>query len=387
MRLDGLVDDIGAVDPDSMDDAALAEHLLQVTHAREALEAAQLRAMGAFEARKAHKADGAWSAASWLRERSGLSRTESNSLERHARIIRTRPLLSQALDGLGAPKVRTVLRYTTSRTMEAFAEAEATILEEIGQLSVDETATVMRWWARRVDQDGRQPRSWDHNELDLLQTLDGAWSLGGGLDTLTGAELEAALDAEAEAIYRAGGTDGVRLGPAQRRAMALMELIRRSLDPGKADTAVPPTVMVSIDLDDLLKATGQADLIGVDEHLDPETVRRIACDAGITRIINGPRGDILDLGRSVRTAPPRFKKALAVRDRHCVFPGCRMTPNRCRAHHIRWWDRDHGETSLENLCLLCSHHHHLVHEGGWTLTRAPDGTIEVRRPDGTILQI
>jgi hypothetical protein len=386
MRLDGLVDDIGAVDPDSMDDAALAEHLLEVTAAREALEAAQLRAMGAFEARKVHKADGAWSAASWLRERSHLSRSETNSLERHARMIRCDPLLSHALDTLGSAKVRTVLRYTTGRAADAFSEAEPVIVEQAAKLTVDELATLMRAWQRRVDQDGREPRSWDDNQFDVTKTYEGTWNLAGGLDTLTGAELVAALDAEAEVIWRSGGTDGTHLTLAQRRAMALMELIRRSADPGKADTAVPPTVMVSIDLDTLLKQTGRADVIGVDEQIDPETVRRIACDAGLTTLI-GRRGEILDLGRSVRTAPPRFKKALAVRDRHCVFPGCRMTPNRCRAHHIRWWDRDHGETSLENLCLLCSHHHHLVHEGGWTLTRAPDGTIEVRRPNGTILRI
>src|SRR3954451_25119140 len=96
---------------------------------------------------------------------------------------------------------------------------------------------------------------------------------------------------------------------ARRRHLALMSLIRRALNPDLADTQVPPTVMVSISLDDLLKATGRGDLIGTDEHVDAETVRRIACDAGITRIITGPRGEILDLGRSVRTAPPRFKKA------------------------------------------------------------------------------
>ena len=92
--------------------------------------------------------------------------------------------------------------------------------------------------------------------------------------------------------------------------MALMELIRRSLNPGLVDTQVPPTVMVSVGLDDLLKATGRADLIGCDEHIDAETARRIACDAGITRIITGPRGEILDLGRTTRTAPARFKGPL-----------------------------------------------------------------------------
>ena len=382
-----MIDELHGLDPDEMSDGEVAALLVAVTRVTEAAEAAQLRTMGTFEARQVHKADGAWSAAAWIRERSHLSRSESNSLQRHARIIRTRPLLSHALDTMGAAKVRTVLRYTTFRTMEAFAEAEATILEQIGPLDVDRTATILRWWARRVDQDGRKPRSWEQNEIDLQKTYQGDWGLGGGLDALTGAELDAALDAEAEVIFRAGGTGGVRLPARQMRAMALMELIRRSLNPGLVDTQVPPTVMVSVGLDDLLKATGRADLIGCDEHIDAETARRIACDAGITRIITGPRGEILDLGRTTRTAPARFKKALAVRDGHCVFPGCAMTPNRCRAHHIRWWDRDLGPTALENLALLCHFHHHLVHEGGWAMARAPDGTLEFRRPDGSQLVI
>jgi Domain of unknown function (DUF222) len=145
--------------------------------------------------------------------------------------------------------------------------------------------------------------------------------------------------------------------------------------------------MVSVSLDELLKATGRADLVGCDEHIDAETARRLACDAGITRIITGPHGEILDLGRTTRTAPPRFKRALAVRDGHCVFPGCAMSPTRCFAHHIRWWERDLGPTALSNLALLCHSHHHLVHEGGWTMVRLPDLRLEFRRPDGSLLVI
>ena len=79
----------------------------------------------------------------------------------------------------------------------------------------------------------------------------------GGCDPETGAELAAALDAEAEAIYRAGGTDGQVLSLGRRRSMALMEIIRRNHDPAHADTQVPPTVMVTITLDELLKRSGQ----------------------------------------------------------------------------------------------------------------------------------
>ena len=188
------------------------------------------------------------------------------------------------------------------------------------------------------------------------------------------------MDSEAESIFRAGGTDGQRLSLGRRRFMALMEIIRRNHDPAHADTQVPPTVMVTITLDELLKQSGHGDLIGTREHVSSETVRRLCCDANIIRIVTDGDSEILDLGRTVRTAPPKYRRALAARDRGCVFPGCDRPPGHCRAHHIRWWDRDHGETSLQNLALLCHHHHHLVHEGGWKLTRAPDGQLQFTDP-------
>jgi predicted restriction endonuclease len=40
-------------------------------------------------------------------------------------------------------------------------------------------------------------------------------------------------------------------------------------------------------------------------------------------------------------------------------------------HHIQHW-LHRGETSVDNLVMLCSRHHHLVHEGGFTLTWSTD---------------
>ncbi|MGH1490382.1 MAG: HNH endonuclease [Acidimicrobiales bacterium] len=39
-----------------------------------------------------------------------------------------------------------------------------------------------------------------------------------------------------------------------------------------------------------------------------------------------------------------------------------------------------GPTTAKNLTLLCRFHHTLTHEGGWQLSRAPDGQIVVSRP-------
>ena len=58
---------------------------------------------------------------------------------------------------------------------------------------------------------------------------------------------------------------------------------------------------------------------------------------------------------------------------------------RCDGHHLRHW-AEGGPTTLDNTCLLCDRHHTLVHEGGWTLQRRPDGSLRFLRPDGTELE-
>ena len=82
---------------------------------------------------------------------------------------------------------------------------------------------------------------------------------------------------------------------------------------------------------------------------------------------------------------PRNAERSTIRDRGCVFPGCDRPPGWCDGHHIVHW-ADGGPTDLANLALLCHHHHKAIHEGGWSMARAPDGTLTFTRPDGTPLQ-
>jgi hypothetical protein len=74
-------------------------------------------------------------------------------------------------------------------------------------------------------------------------------------------------------------------------------------------------------------------------------------------------------------------RQLRHRDRECTFPACgsrRFT----QAHHVVWW-RHGGTTELDNLVLICTFHHKLVHEYGWSLRRDRNGTVQWFRPDGT----
>jgi hypothetical protein len=157
---------------------------------------------------------------------------------------------------------------------------------------------------------------------------------------------------------------------------------------------IAPHVTVTVDVARFEAGMG-ADLTipGSDDPvpLANDTVRRILCDADLTTVITRsltpatPDGcaqpladllldasrEVLYVGRTERVVPPRLRRALEARDRHCQFPGCRAHVRRCHAHHIREWENG-GRTDLDNTLLLCVRHHHAVHEGGWRITRAAD---------------
>jgi hypothetical protein len=115
----------------------------------------------------------------------------------------------------------------------------------------------------------------------------------------------------------------------------------------------------------------------------PETWRRVACDCALDLVRVDEAGKVLDVGRRTRTIPPALTRALDVRDAgRCRFPGCNHRRFLDR-HHIEHWSRN-GETKLDNLLTLCSAHHRLVHEGGWTVELDED-EARFSRPDGTPL--
>jgi hypothetical protein len=114
-----------------------------------------------------------------------------------------------------------------------------------------------------------------------------------------------------------------------------------------------------------------------------ETVKRLTCDGGLVTVAEDERGTPVLVGRKHRTVGTQLKRALWARDRGCSFPGCHPT-RYVDAHHVRHW-ADGGNTSLENLMLLCSYHHRLLHEGGFRIGHAADGTAYFQRRDGRVI--
>jgi hypothetical protein len=115
----------------------------------------------------------------------------------------------------------------------------------------------------------------------------------------------------------------------------------------------------------------------------PETARRLACDSSFVALVERD-GKPLSVGRRTRSIPPPIRRALLARDGRCQFPGCERR-RFVDAHHIRHWAQG-GETSLDNLVLLCRHHHRLVHEGGFAVSLDAGGRRRFARPDGTPLE-
>ncbi|MBM7517934.1 HNH endonuclease signature motif containing protein [Nocardioides nitrophenolicus] len=142
------------------------------------------------------------------------------------------------------------------------------------------------------------------------------------------------------------------------------------------DHGAQPRVVVLIDHDSLRQQVIDTGLARNGQtpsgtRLSATAVRRMACDAEIIPAVLGTHSQVLDVGRAQRLVTPALWTALVIRDRHCAFPGCTRMPLACDAHHITHW-AEQGTTSLDNLVMLCRHHHTLTHQTPWVVHIDPD---------------
>ncbi|MFI0433036.1 MAG: DUF222 domain-containing protein, partial [Candidatus Nanopelagicales bacterium] len=93
----------------------------------------------------------------------------------------------------------------------------------------------------------------------------------------------------------------------------------------------------------------------------------LTCDGEVARLLLDPDSRPLDLGRTTRVVPAHLRRALDARDGGCAIPGCDRPPGWCEAHHVQHWSHG-GSTSLDNLALTCTKHHHELHLGHWDVT-------------------
>jgi len=344
---------------------------LDAAHTRIGLAHHELLSMIAQVDRlEAWRDSGARDAAHWLAMRYGISEWKARRWIAAAHALERLPRLSEALAGgeLGIDKVVELARFVT-------VQDEADL---IGWAKWVSCAAVRR----RGDLAARASRE-EVIEAERSRSVSW-WYLDEGRRFGLEAELPAAQGAVvARALERLA--DSMPAMPDEedgcfasaRRADALVALcsarIAEDPDPDRA------TVIIHAQLEGLQDGSGGCE-VEDGPVIDPETVRRLMCNARGQTVVEDRDGNVLGLGRLTREPSAWMTRQVRYRDRECRFPGCgarRFT----EAHHIVWW-RHGGRTELDNLLLICSFHHRLVHEYGWSVRREDVGEVAWFRPDG-----
>jgi hypothetical protein len=185
-----------------------------------------------------------------------------------------------------------------------------------------------------------------------------------------------------------GGDPFSRLPRPQRLGHAFVQLLE-AIDPDRLPIhgGDATTVVVTIPIASLQADLAAADLLGAGlvpgdeltgDRITAGQARRLACTAKLLPVVLGGDSVPLDLGRSRRLFTPAQRKALLIRDQTCRAEGCDVPGTWCEAHHLRpWWQG--GTTDLHNATLLCSHHHHRVHDPAHRNERLPNGDIRFHR--------
>jgi hypothetical protein len=165
----------------------------------------------------------------------------------------------------------------------------------------------------------------------------------------------------------------------KQQADALVEVAKSFLAGGndkKTCTADHYQVTVHVDESALRRAPDE----NSKSDLPVETVRRLCCDSSLVISTDDDSGKTKDLSRKHRVVHPSLRRKLLSRDKGCRFPGC-THEKWLDAHHIVHW-ADGGETTAENLVMLCSKHHRLLHEGGFEIKPGANGQWHFRNASG-----
>jgi hypothetical protein len=350
---------------------------------RHRLDARIAESVAEVEAGDEWALDGSVSMQAWVRRNGGLTGADAHrTVQTGRRVRRCLALRTAWRDGrLTSGQVAAVTANVTDPLLDLFEQQAAAVVDLIADLDVQDTTAAMRTWQQRAKialaLDGKEPD--DERKAHLSRLLDGTGRLDANLDAEGHATVAAALR-----LAESRDVEGEERTPARRRHDALVDLCQHFLDHQKvrAGGRHRPHLNVVVKAEDLHEDGPGRTLDGV--PLPPSTMRALACDANVHRVVQGAGSSILDYGRSTRTIPPALYTALVLRDRGCRVPGCDTPAEWCDGHHIEHWE-DGGSTDLSNLVLLCRRHHRVIHTKGWHIKLLPTGTVEVTRPDGQVM--
>jgi len=391
-----------AGDPAALDGESLAAEVARLEMVTARLASREAACVAVLDARGDVQRWGFRSTQAWLRAVVRLAPGAAKGLVALARRLYGK----EATSGRGA----TVSAFAAGRIGLAHAQIVTRTMTEIGSVFPDpaEAATMEKElvaMAERTDPlrlagacrrlriaavpEQAVADDWDafqRRELSVAKTFGGMVAINGVLDPLSGETVAAAIHS------LSGPTEQDERTPGQRRADALTEVCRRILgftdlptnggERPQVNLTMPFSVLTELpggvfaeEADLALSGPDAAELAWAGP-VSAELARRILCDATVTRIVLDPASQPLDVGRATRVVPAGMRRAVAVRDRHCQWPGCDVPAVWCDVHHLRHWSRG-GVTALRNLVMLCGWHHTQLHLTRQTLVRHCDGRVEL----------
>jgi hypothetical protein len=386
---DALYGALRAADPDVMDGDELAILASQVARMKAWCDALQVRATRRQRALAAEGRAGA--PRDTFSRHGGQSAKDAKSTEDREAVCSSMPGFESALSSgvVSAGHVDAIAAAT--RNLDGVARAEFAaqadeLLSTAAESGVDAFARNCRDRAREI-----QNRVAGSSEADELERQRAASKISRWVDRETGMhktliELDPVSDREFwSAVQHQRGV--VRARTVNRQVSwdrLTVDALLECVSSGSATGRRVPSIRVHISLDRLLSDIGNVTLCETDsgDPIPAETVRRLACEADLIPMVFNGAGVILDEGRTKRLATAEQRAAIEAMQRTCAHPDCTVTIDDCRIHHVTFW-REGGKTDLADIVGICEQHHHLVHEGGWSLTMTPDRLATWTRPDGT----
>lgn len=188
--------------------------------------------------------------------------------------------------------------------------------------------------------------------------------------------LEGSIGSKSGSAGQVPSPSKVREQYQKRCADALIELISAA-DITAAVNGPRAQVMVVVSPGELAGSGNDAIAIGRGFG-SIEVARRLSCDGDLEVVLTDAKGRPQAIGVNSRTVPPKLSRLIRARDSRCVFPGCDQDRH-IQVHHIVHFSKG-GPTTEDNLAALCYFHHHLVHEGGWSMTGSASRGLSITSP-------
>lgn len=369
IELDEIGRKLAGCDVRACQDGALLDAAVGLAALISFAQTAHAHVLAEMDGRGVTDRDHGMKTVSWVARETGCPRGQVRSRLRVGRSLRNRfdHIDDAVRDGrLSYDHAKCLSDVDNPRITDVLVAAQDEII------ALAETSTFEQWkrdiiaLAEYADENGIEPDPYERNELHLAKTLGGCTDVSGSFDAANGLAIRTAIETKADELFkrftrdRELSADLVVPPRTVLRALAMAELIREAVgaEPGSGSA---PRAEVTLVVHD-------TEVTDPDGSPLPRAAADVwGCDPEVWAVIVNEMGIPLDVGHTKRLATLAQRRAIAMRDGGCTFPGCDAPISWCDHHHVVDWHSG-GPTDVANLVALCRHHHGVTHRNGWSMT-------------------